>query len=387
MADIEYIYEPEMIDDLLKAYPSIHQRLGNLVEEGQECVSFPKCRKTSREIYRILTNQHYPRLADLLRILDYCLANGWEQLTLLRTRGEKEFESSVAELLVANSFLNRGLSVEGVEKGNGTIPDMLVRSETFSASVEVYCPLDWNGLTYFKEDLRLGILHLDIPWDFCFEVKFRLINDFDIDGNLIFFDPWHFSEIYENPIKRWENIGLILHEIETNLSGSIGPEIIICQRDKDQNILIEVRLFQFQRSKGNTPIRYGTIIGPTLTGYAPEGMFDRLVNRRIFKKIQRGQAQSLPGDHIRIMVTDVSRLGYENEFTNPHPFRFRKFVQSVKNHIDLETVNIDILVFCYSRWDAGFDLKIPMIFGKVSLSNEVLERLFGPIPFLHMRDN
>jgi hypothetical protein len=202
---IEYLYNPRIVDEVLRGYPFLYQKLRDPTQEGQQAVSFPQCRKTGREIYRILSNQHYPHLVEILRALEYCIANGWEQPTLLKTRGQKEFDSSVAELFVAKYFLKSGLKVRSFDQGKGTtsVPDMLVGSGALSMSVEVYYPRDWDGLEYFREELRLGILHLDVPWDFCFKIIMRLIGQFGPEDKPLWFDPWQFSEVNKNSTTGW----------------------------------------------------------------------------------------------------------------------------------------------------------------------------------------
>lgn len=374
---IEYLYDPRIVDKVLQGFPSLYQKLGNPVLEGKKAVSFPQCRRTGREIYRILSNQHYPHLVELLSILDYCIANGWEQPTLIKTRGQKEFDSSVAELSVANFFLRLGLKVKGLDQGKGTnpVPDMLIESGGISVSAEVYCPRDWNGLDHFQEEIRLGILHLDVPWDFCFQISMRLINNFDPEGKPLWFDPWQFSEANEKSSDRWAKIGQIISELETNLAGSKGPEIVACLRDEDLNVLTKVRLSQIKKSQSDTPSRFGTASGPTLSGYAPEGMFDRVVGTRILSKIQKGQAQSLPGEHLGALIVDISRLGYTSQFM--HPYYLQQFGQSVEKHLSPRAIDVDMVVFCFPRSKAGGDMAIPIVFRKPSFSDEAFQRLFG----------
>ena len=80
---IEYLYYPEIVAGILNERPSLARNLGDPAKEGQEALSFSELRKTRREIYRVLSNQHYPHLADLINSLEHCLKNGWEQPALL----------------------------------------------------------------------------------------------------------------------------------------------------------------------------------------------------------------------------------------------------------------------------------------------------------------
>ena len=95
---IEYLFDPNEIDSILRDYRFIRQKVGALDQEGIPSESFPTLRKTDRELYRILTNRHYPHLRQLLYLLDLCLSKGWEQPTIIRTRSESKFESAVSEL-------------------------------------------------------------------------------------------------------------------------------------------------------------------------------------------------------------------------------------------------------------------------------------------------
>jgi len=375
---IEYIYKPQDVEGVLKRYPSIYKKLGSPSQEGQISVGFPQCRKTGREIYRILSNQHYPHLVELLKALDYCIANGWVQPALLRTQGRKEFDSSVSELFIAEFFLKRGFKVRGFEedKKQKSIPDMLVTSEKESISVEVYCPRDWNGLEYFLEELMLGILHLDIPWDFSLEINMRLMHCFDSMGNILWFDPWKFSDAFDTPAKRWTKIGSILSQVETAITDHRTPKIIECLRDENLNILVEARENQARKSQGQMPNRRIFLHPPSITGYAPEGMFDQLVKRRVLKKIQKGQTQSLPGNNIKALCVDISKLGYRDEFF--HPYYLQSFGKSIENHLDHNNnVGVDIVAFCLHGVPTRTDMAIPVIFRKPSISEEICGQLFG----------
>ncbi len=374
---IEYIYDPKIVDAVLRSHPLIRQRLKSPAREGKKAISFPQTRKTGREIYRILSNQNYPHLVDLIDALEYCLINGYEQPQLLKTRMQTEFDSAEAELFVATYFLRRGFAVQGFNQGKGTtsIPDMFVESGTLSVIVEVYCPRDWAGLRYFIEDLRLGILHLDVALDFYFTIIMQEIDQFDHEGELLWFDPWRFSEANENPNARFANIKQILSELQIALSSSVRSEVVASLPYKNLNVLTEVHLEQIQKSQARMPSRSFSISAPTLSGYAPEGMFDQLVERRILNKIRKGQAQSMPGGHLRMLVVDVSQLEYTHEFT--HPYYLQQFGQSVKKHLDPEAVDVDMVVFCFSRSEARADMAIPVLFRKPSLSEEVFSKLYG----------
>lgn len=149
---VEYLFNPDEIDSILYDYRFIRQKIGAPDQEGIPSESFPTLRKTGRELYRILTNRHYPHLRKLLYLLDLCLSEGWEQPTLIRTHSESQFESAVSELLVASYLLNLGFSISSFDssKGQERVADISAcKDNGLGCLAEVYCPRDWEGLELF----------------------------------------------------------------------------------------------------------------------------------------------------------------------------------------------------------------------------------------------
>jgi hypothetical protein len=65
-------------------------------------------------------------------------------------------------------------------------------------------------------------------------------------------------------------------------------------------------------SKGDLPLRAGGVDGPSLSGCAPEGMFDRLVSRRVLPKAQKRQTHAGEGSELEVMFVDVSAVPPRN---------------------------------------------------------------------------
>lgn len=372
---LEYLFDPKAVAGILKHYLSLRQRLPNPTDEGQEATYF-KARKTERQIYRVLANQHYSHLVQLLETLEYCLANGYEQPKLLKTRVRQDYGSALAELFVAEFFIRHGFKVRSLEEGKGstTVPEMVVELGALSLSVEAYSPRDWGGLDDFQDELRLGIRYLDIPWDFRFKIRTELLEKFDSNGKLLHFDPWQFSDAFENPRQRLARIVPILSEIQTSLTGSRESRTI-WRADEDHNILTEIRIEEIQESQHHLPCREGFELPISQGGYAPEGMFDQVIERRVLRKIKKGQAQSLPGNHVSALFVDLSRLGYSSEFE--HSWYLRRFQQSVEKHLDPDVVNIDWVVFFSPGPKAGLPIGFPLVFRRASEPHDLLDELFG----------
>lgn len=373
--DLEYLFDPEAVAGILQLCPSLRQRLPDPADEGREAIHF-KARKTARQIYRILSNQHYAHLQRLLETLEFCLTSGYEQPKLLKTRARQDCGSALAELFVAEFFIRHGFNVKGLEqeKGSTSVPEMVVELGALSLSVEVYSPRDWGGLDDFQDELRLGIRYLDIPWDFRFKIRTELLEKFDSDGKLLHFDPWQFSDAFENPRQRLAKIVPILSDIQTSLTGS-RENRTIWRADENHNILTEIQIEKIRESQHHLPCREGFELSISQGGYAPEGMFDQVIERRVLKKIKKGQAQSLPGKHVRALFVDLSRLGYSSEFE--HPWYLRRFQQSVEKHLDPAVVNIDWVVFFSPGRKVGLPIGFPLVFRRASEPHDLLDELFG----------
>lgn len=89
--NIEYIFLPEKVEEVLLNYPVLSKKLNSPYNEGQSSTAFPKARKSNRQIYRILANQHFPHLVELLDTLEFCISNGYQNPALSQTRGRSQF--------------------------------------------------------------------------------------------------------------------------------------------------------------------------------------------------------------------------------------------------------------------------------------------------------
>ena len=276
---VEYLFEPCQVSKALLEYKHIRDKMGEPEKEGNPAVTFPNARKTGREIYRILSNQHYTHLQELLSALDLCLNEGWEQPKILKTRSGKEFDSTIAELLVTSHFIKLGFKVSSFEqqKGQESVPDGLAQGSGISCCYEVYAPRDWDGFELFMEDLRLYTIHLDTPWDFHFEISMKSINRFNEEGRIVWFNPWQFSDAYETPAARADKIEPLVSEIGVKLQTAGGKKFRVVLPDDPHSVVTILFIDTIQTSQSATPIRGGSFSGPTLTGYAPESMFDRLI--------------------------------------------------------------------------------------------------------------
>src|SRR5262249_7716746 len=102
---IPFLFDPAEVAKYLEGLPNVAVALCEPASAGQMSGVFHEARESAREIYRVLGNVHYAHLDALLRTLDFCLARGFAQPTILRTRARKPFTESLAELHAAEHFL------------------------------------------------------------------------------------------------------------------------------------------------------------------------------------------------------------------------------------------------------------------------------------------
>jgi hypothetical protein len=372
---IEYLFQPDEVNEIIQNHTCIKEKINNPSKEGTTSESFPLARKSSREIYRILCNQHYPHLQELLKDLEFCMSKGWQQPRILQTCSMEEFNSLLSELTVALHFAKIGSEIKSYDdkKTQESVPDLMVVKGDLSCICEVYSPRDWDEVEYFKEDLRLSILHLDIPWDFDFSIRIDMKDHFDEKGNLKYFDPWQFSDCYVNSIYRSKKITPVIYEIGDlfNNSTKIIKKII----DEPNNTITEIIFKQISPSQFDLPAREGSIIGPSLTGYSPEGMFDRLIQRRIRSKIKKAQTYTISDVDLRALFVDISYLGYVHQFY--HTCYQKRFIESIKNYFDFDSLKVDMVIFfCPIRANEK-SIEVPLLFKKPTTSLDIVESLIS----------
>ena len=84
----------------------------------------------------MLGNPQYEHLTQLLEALETCLAHGFTQPRLLKTRARSTFGPDLAELRVAEHFALRGCTITAFDdaKGGEPIPDPVASTSTAASS-------------------------------------------------------------------------------------------------------------------------------------------------------------------------------------------------------------------------------------------------------------
>jgi hypothetical protein len=268
------------------------------------------------QLYRVFANVHYEHLDALLRSLDFCIGRGFTQPTMLRTRARSAFAAAVSEVYTAEHLLNRGFGVEGLEseKGAHTVPELVARKDSLAIAVEVYAPLEWEGLGELMDDLTSGLKNLDLPLDYRFEARVEQLAQCDAKHRLLLIHPGTLARGLDGKTRE-RIVTALLDEVERRLSAG-EREVRVAHVERPLNVRVRVELEEVEQTRGRLPARWGVFSPPGLSGYAPEGMFDRLVHRRVQRKAAKGQAPRSGLAPLSLLVVDLARAQLTSELSH-----------------------------------------------------------------------
>jgi hypothetical protein len=338
-----FLFDPIAASNRLASLPYLRQAVSDPQGEGEPSGVFSTARKSQREIYRVLGNIHYRHLDQLLETLDRCLEYGFAQPTILRTRARKPFSEALAELHVAEHFLLREFAIVGTDaiKGQEAVPDFIASGYGLELAVEVYCPRVWEGLAYLLDDLKDLLKNLDLPYEYEFAARAEQLMHFN-GGRLIQLHPNELSDLLTPPVREQLRCELVA-ELTRGLGGS-GPQLAIERERTDLNLTLSVELTSVAASAGPVPSRYGTLVGPGITGYAPEGIFDHLVNRKVREKARKRQAVEHRSRSLSLLVVDLSHSELLRELG--YPLYCRLFAEILDRRLGSGLEGYDLIAFC-----------------------------------------
>lgn len=308
-----FLFDPTASVAALADYPDLAAATDPR-REGFEADWLEGMRKSERQLYRVLGNTHYEHLTELLIALDYCLGCGFNQPTLLRSRGRSPFAAALAELRVAEHFARLGASVDGYDdiKGGDRVPDLLVGRDGYTLAVEVYCPLVWDNLETFCDELTSTVKNIDLPWDFRFELGFEQLNVFDERHRLLHLHPAELNDALADG-RSAALVGAVAEALAACLDdppASVAVEEIV----DDMNLKIKLALDDVALTQERLPARFGVISGPNVSAYRPEAVFARIVELAA-AKARVGQALAVDAD-AAVLVVDLGSAGVFSELRN-----------------------------------------------------------------------
>lgn len=179
-----FIYDPARVDRLLRCMGSFAARLTPPDEEGRPSDAFAGQRITDRAVYRLLANPHYPHLREALRAIEAAAAAGMSLKELREAKRRGEFGSLLAEVLLADHFLSRGLTVSKRSSRAGKNPDLDVTADGFTATIEVYSPRSWHWREDWLDDVRDTLKNADVPYAYAATVDI-VVNGLPVDADLL----------------------------------------------------------------------------------------------------------------------------------------------------------------------------------------------------------
>jgi hypothetical protein len=329
---IPFLFSPADVRSVLTAHPALDAKL-QPEKEGVEAEWFERVRKSPRQIYRVLGNTHYKHLAKLLEALDACLAQGYEQPRLLRTRARSTLGPDLGELRVAEHFLLGGCTIEGFDdtKGNERVTDLRATAPSgFRVAVEVYTPMAFEHLERFKDDLVAGLKNIDRPYDFSFHLEFRKLVEFDPDTMQL---TYLLPDVLD--AKLGENgygvalVSSILDELADQLNDP-GSSVELVRDEPDLNLRIELQLDNIELTPDRLPDRDGFIGGPNTQVPAPEYVFARIAEKAE-DKAREGQALTVEAD-AAVLVVDLTYSDLPSELR--HDGYRARFLEILKERSD-----------------------------------------------------
>jgi hypothetical protein len=366
-----YLFDPAAVTAETSRLPALARAIGNVATEGAVARTIPSARSSSRQLFRILGNTHYDHLQQLLVSLDRCLADGFSQPDLLKTRGAKDFASSLAELAAAEHFLLRGFRVSGFQstKRNGSVPDLLIEKGATRALVEVYCPQPWAAMNAYDDGLNDLVKNLDAPFDYRFDVKVSRLENFDASGRLLYTHPGDLNDALIDPNVRGELLST-LHDRLLRALSRPRKRLTVQLTDRPRNLVTRITLSRIKPASG-LPARGGGIAPPGLSGYSPEAIFSRIV-KNARKKAARGQASAVGLDQPSVLLVELSRSELRSELG--HDWYAARMIEELEEQLALG--EYDVIAFCIST-AFGEQLKpFYLVYDDESVTREFVDSLF-----------
>ncbi len=355
------IYDPARVERLLTVLPSLAARLPSPNHEGRPSAAFPGQRITERALYRLLANPHYPHLREALRAIEAAATAGMSLKELREAKRRAEFGSLLAEVLVADHFLSRGLAVSPRSSRGSKNPDLDLAADGFTAAVEVYSPRSWHWREDWLEDVSDTLKYADIAYAFAATV------DVVVKGV-----PVH-ADLLEDMILRTGQD--VLRRLEAGLD------------TLDENAAGAVWRYEHQGGEMTTTVEFSHVrpercglvraIGISGPGHVSgaDAEFGQLIDK-IREKAGKRQASRGEGE-IRGLAIDVSRTKLD------YLLETGRLQFDATSGLDLDALELDFVALTVPR--RGRDgprrgVRAAVLFEDTRITREQVDQLFDVRP-------
>ncbi len=325
----QYIYDPRVIEAALANRPHLRHAVGGRLL-ARPANAFPQARCSPWQIARILgATQRYRGPALVADDLERCLAAGL-RLRWLTTSSRRQLRSGLAEVRTACELLRHGFVVEDLDDGKGQsrVPELAARNPELEMGVEVYAPRDWQRLDGLTDAMADHLRNLDAPADYDIELVIGPLSRFDDEGVLASLHPGMVDAGLDDDVCG-AVIASVMDRIVTAVrNGASHAEAT--HSVASLNLKVEAVLTDIRPASKRLPRRDWIIRRWPASGYAPEGMFDRLARRRVRQKMVRGQAAAA-GLTTSLLMVDLAEFPLVEEWE--HGFYRRSFEGSLARHV------------------------------------------------------
>jgi hypothetical protein len=358
---------------VLASYPALAAEL-KPEREGVKAEWFEHVRKSERQLYRVLGNTHYAHLVELLEALDSCLTHGYKQPRLLRTRARSSFAPDLAELRVAEHFALANCAIAGFDysKGGESVPDLVATTrDGFRVAVEAYCPMAFEHLDGFRDDLISAIKNIDLPFDLSFRLSFHQLHHFDDDQRLLYLQAGPLDEALRDGALGKTVAREFISELAERLDNPPST-ISISREEPDLNLVLVLELERIEQTPDRLPAREGVISGPNTSPPNPEWVVAQVASQAEAKAAE-GQALRVAAD-AAVLVVDLTESDIPSELRS-EIYR-KKFLEILKPRADKALRGHTAIVFAESAgWHKPF---IPRFLNTAESAPATLRELLDP---------
>ena len=340
-----FMFDPLTVAERLHHLPNLAKviRPGS---EGEPSVAFDGWRKSRRQIVKLLANEEPEHgFEALLERVDHWLGRGFSARAL-RARDRPSFRSGLSELGVADHFEVHGFEVLGFDEGKDgeQVADMRVSRDGLAATVEVYSPIEWEGLDYLIGEGWDTLRHLDVPFNYLFRYDLRQSEVVPLVDGYRQLHPSELSAGLASSAERRRILQPIFDELRASLADGLD-EWTIERTVEELNLSVSVALEHVQTAT-TFPLRAGVHGGPGFGGYSPEFIFCQALRRALAKAVE-GQALSGDGG-VSALIVDLARLPLESELS--HEGYQRLFFEKIGEIFPSEgSLPVDLIALCRSR--------------------------------------